>query len=162
MTRKEVKGVCDILHWRHNDHDGVSNPQPHGCLLNRLFGPDHKKTSKLCVTGLCAGKSPGLVNSPHKGPVTRKMFLFDDVIMLQLSTVCTQFSPVDRGHYLLVLWTSVVGMTEDEPSVAGHTTFNQVCKPASVDIVRDILHVTGMTRVINQHTVLDMWWIWLW
>ena len=25
------------LHWRHNDHDGVSNHQPHGCLLNRLF-----------------------------------------------------------------------------------------------------------------------------
>ena len=25
------------LHWRHNDHDGVSNHQPRGCLLNRLF-----------------------------------------------------------------------------------------------------------------------------
>ena len=41
-----------------------------------------KKTSKLRVTGLCVGKSPGPVNSPHKGPVTRKMFPFDDVIML--------------------------------------------------------------------------------
>ena len=27
------------------------------------------------------GNSPGPVNSPHKGPVTRKMFPFDDVIM---------------------------------------------------------------------------------
>ena len=27
------------LHWRHNDHDGVSNHQPRGCLLNRLFRP---------------------------------------------------------------------------------------------------------------------------
>ena len=69
------------LHWRHNDHDGVSNHQPHGCLLNRLFGRRSKKTSKIHVTGLCAGKSPGPVNSPHKGPVTRKMFTFDDVIM---------------------------------------------------------------------------------
>ena len=42
---------------------------------------DKKKTSKLRVTGLCAGNSPGPVNSPHKGPVTRKMFPFDDVIM---------------------------------------------------------------------------------
>ena len=25
------------LHWCHNDHDGVSSHQPHGCLLNRLF-----------------------------------------------------------------------------------------------------------------------------
>ena len=64
------------LQWRHNDHDGVSNHQPQGCLLNRLFGRRSKKTSKLRVTGLCAGNSPGPVNSPHKGPVTRKMFPF--------------------------------------------------------------------------------------
>ena len=72
--------VC-ALHWRQNDHDGVSNHQPHGCLLNRLFRRRSKKTSKLRVTGLCVGNSPGPVNSPHKGPVTRKMFPFDDVIM---------------------------------------------------------------------------------
>ena len=70
------------LRWRHNDHDGGSNHQPHGCLLNRLFRRKSKKTSKLRVTGLCVGKSPGPVKSPHKGPVTRKMFPFDDVIML--------------------------------------------------------------------------------
>ena len=72
------------LHWRHNDHDGVSNHQPHGCLLSRLFRRRSKKTSKLLVTGLCVGNSPGPVNSPHKGPVTRKMFPFDDVIMWKL------------------------------------------------------------------------------
>ena len=70
------------LQWRHNDHDGVSNHQPHGCLLNRLFRRRSKKISKLRFTGLCAGNSPGPVNSPHKGPVTRKMCPFDDVIML--------------------------------------------------------------------------------
>ena len=69
------------LRWRHNDHDDGSNHQPHGCLLNRLFRRKSKKTSKLRVTGLCVGNSPGPVNSPHKGPVTRKMFPFDDVIM---------------------------------------------------------------------------------
>ena len=69
------------LRWRHNDHDSVSNHQPHGCLLNRLFRRRSKKTSKLRVTGLCVGNSPGPVNSPHKGPVTRKKFPFDDVIM---------------------------------------------------------------------------------
>ena len=69
------------LHWRHNDHDGVSDHQPYGCLLNRVFRRRSKKTSKLRVTGLCVGNSPGPVNSPHKGPVTRKMFPFDDVIM---------------------------------------------------------------------------------
>ena len=43
------------LQWRHNDHNGFSNHQPHGCLLNRLFRRRSEKTSKLRVTGLCAG-----------------------------------------------------------------------------------------------------------
>ena len=64
------------LQGRHNGHDGVSNHQPYHCLLNRLFMRRSKKTSKLRVTGLCE------VNSSHKGPVTRKMFPFDDVIMM--------------------------------------------------------------------------------
>ena len=50
--------------WRHNDHAGVSNHQPHGCLLNRLFRRTSKKTSKLRVTGLCAGNSPGTGEFP--------------------------------------------------------------------------------------------------
>ena len=69
------------LRWRHNEHDCVSNHQRFDCLLNRLFMSRSKKTPKLRVTGLCVGNSPEPVNSPHKGPVTRKMFPFDDVIM---------------------------------------------------------------------------------
>ena len=46
------------LKWRHNERDGVSIHQPHDCLLNRLFRRRSKKTSNLCVTGLCAGNSP--------------------------------------------------------------------------------------------------------
>ena len=69
------------LQWRHNERDGVSTHQPHDCLLNRLFRCRSNKTSKLRVTGLCEGNSRWPVNSPHKGPVTRKMFPFDDVIM---------------------------------------------------------------------------------
>ena len=49
--------VCP-LQWRHNEHDGVSNYQPHDCLLSCLFRRRSKKTSKLRVTGLCAGNSP--------------------------------------------------------------------------------------------------------
>ena len=77
------------LQWRHNEHDSVSNHQPHGCLLNQLFRRRSKKTSKLRVTGLCVGNSPGPVNSPHKGSVTRKMFPFDDVIMTEIPTTMT-------------------------------------------------------------------------
>ena len=56
--------VYFTLRWRHNDHAGVSNHQPHGCLLNRLFRRKSKKTSKLRVTGLCAGNSPGTGEFP--------------------------------------------------------------------------------------------------
>ena len=63
--------TTDPLQWRHNERDGVSNHQHLDCLLNRLFGRGPKETIKL--------RWP--VNSPHKGPVTQKMFPFDDVIM---------------------------------------------------------------------------------
>ena len=68
------------LQWRHNEHDGASNHRRLYCLLNRLFRCRSKETSKLRVIGLCVGTSP--VNSPHKGPIARKMFPFDGVILL--------------------------------------------------------------------------------
>ena len=52
------------LQWRQNDHNGVSNHQPHHWLLNRLFRRRSKKTSKLRVTGLCVGNSPGTDEFP--------------------------------------------------------------------------------------------------
>ena len=42
----------------------TSNHQPHDCLLNRLFRCKSKKISKLRVTGLCAGNSPGTGEFP--------------------------------------------------------------------------------------------------
>ena len=47
-----------------------------------------KKTPKHRVTGLCAENSQWPVNSPHKEPLTRKMFLFDDVIMWRCIMIC--------------------------------------------------------------------------
>ena len=70
------------LHWRHNERDGVSNHRRPNGLFNRLFKPRSKKTSKLRVTGLCEGNLPVTGGFPHKGPVMRKMFQFDDVIMI--------------------------------------------------------------------------------
>ena len=46
------------LRWRYDGHDSVSNHQPRECLLNSLIKCRSKKTSKLRVTGLCAGNSP--------------------------------------------------------------------------------------------------------
>ena len=84
--KKHVSWQC-----RKNGRDGVLNHQPHDCFLNRLYRHRSKKTSKPHITGLCAGNSPGPVNSPHKWPVTQKMYLFDDVIMFYLALICDWF-----------------------------------------------------------------------
>ena len=75
--------------WHHNERDGVSNHRRLKGLLNRLFRPRSKKISKLRVTGFVKGIHRWPANSPHKGPVTRKMFPFDDVIMMQNNECCT-------------------------------------------------------------------------
>ena len=89
MITYHLIGPDDImktaLQWRHNDHNGISNNRPHSFFLTRLYMRWSKKTPKLHVTGLCEGNSPGPANSLHKGPVTRKMFPIDDVIMGQIN-----------------------------------------------------------------------------
>ena len=69
--------VWGILQLDHNECNGISNHRRLDCLLNRLIKHRSKKTSKLRVIGLCEGNPP----VTHTGPVTRKMFPFDDVIM---------------------------------------------------------------------------------
>ena len=61
---RPYRSYVEPLLWRHNGQDSVSNRQPHDCLLNRLFRRRSKKTSKLRVTGLCAGNSPGTGELP--------------------------------------------------------------------------------------------------
>ena len=71
-----------VLQWCHNGRDGISNHQRHNCLLNRLFGGRSKKTSKFRVTSLCVGDSPVTGEFPAHRASKRKMFPFDDVIMV--------------------------------------------------------------------------------
>ena len=71
--------IYTSLQWRHNERGSISNHQRFHCLLNCWLKRRSKKTSKFCITGLCAWKWP--VNFTHKGPVTWKLFPFDDVIM---------------------------------------------------------------------------------
>ena len=70
-----------VLQWSHNERDGVSHHRRLDCLLNSLFRRQSKKTSKLRDTGLCEGIYRWPVDSPHKRPVTREIFPFDDIVM---------------------------------------------------------------------------------
>ena len=77
----------DIAPWfvckypAHYERDGVSNHQPHDCLLNGLFRRRSKKTSKLHVTGLCVGNSPVTGEFPAQRASNAENVSFDDVIM---------------------------------------------------------------------------------
>ena len=69
------------LQWRHNGRDGVSNHQPHDCLLNRLFRHRSNKNIKAPRHWPLWGIHQRPVNSQHKWLVTRNFFPLDDVIM---------------------------------------------------------------------------------
>ena len=75
--------IFHSLQWRHTERDGVSNHKRFDYLLSHLFGRRSKQI-KLRVTGplVCEGIHWWPVNSPHKGPVTRKNFPFDSIILI--------------------------------------------------------------------------------
>ena len=75
-----------ILQWRHDGCDGVLNHQPRDCLLNRLFGRRSEKTSKLRVTGLCAGNSPVTGEFPAQMASNAEN---GDVVMNTSTVACT-------------------------------------------------------------------------
>ena len=62
--------------------DGVSNHQPHHCLLNRLFRRRSKKTSKLHVTGLCVENSPVTGEFPAQMVSNAENVSIDNAIMV--------------------------------------------------------------------------------
>ena len=123
------------LQWRHNELDDVSNHQPHDCLLNCIFRRRSKKTSKLRATGLFEGNSPVTGrwprNSPHKGPDTRKMFPFDDGIVLQ------QLTPVRVA-------TVIINFEKRRPSDA-----DTICIPGPYHFIRT--HSTCFHGITNKY-----------
>ena len=63
MSEGHLRGILPLL-WRHDGRGSVSDHQPHDCLLSHLFRRRPKKTSKLRITGLCAGNSSGTGEFP--------------------------------------------------------------------------------------------------
>ena len=79
-----IDGAAGVLLWCHNGRDGFSDHQHHNCLvclLNRYSSADQRKHQSSASLAFVRGIQRWPVNSPQKGPVTRKMLPFDDVIM---------------------------------------------------------------------------------
>ena len=75
-------GIHESLQWRHNECDGVSNHQPHAVYASLYSGADQRKHQSSASLAFVRGIRRWQVSSPHKGLVTRKMFPFDDIIMV--------------------------------------------------------------------------------
>ena len=137
------------LQWCHNECDGMPNHHRClNCLLNRLFRS--KKTSKLRITGLCEGNSPVVVSSPHKGPVMRKMFLFDDVLMY--CGVYLQTGMNNKSWAFFILYSG----SNDEPSLSLIARFmGPTWGPSEADrtqvgpMLAPWILLSGMTSVVT-------------
>ena len=70
------------LRWRHNDHAGVSNTSLTVVYSIVYSGVNQRKHQSSASLAFVREIHRGPVNFPHKWPVTRKMFPFDDVIMI--------------------------------------------------------------------------------
>ena len=92
------KGCYNVisLQWRHNGCDGVSNHQPHGCLSIVYWDADQREHESSVPLAFVWGIHRLPVNSPHKWPVTRKIFPSDDVIL--------QCSFIPRRPYVQSVW----------------------------------------------------------
>ena len=64
------------------EFDSVSNHRRLHCLLNRLFMRRFNKNISFESLAHVRGLHRWPVNSPHEGPITQKMFPFDDVVMI--------------------------------------------------------------------------------
>ena len=91
------------LLWCHNGRDSVSNHQPHNRLHDRSFWCRSKKTSTSASLAFVWGIHRWPVNSQCKGPVTRKMFPFDDVIMLNWMVITDVQYWLTKGTPLLFI-----------------------------------------------------------
>ena len=94
----------ESLLWCHNGRDGVSNHQPHDCLLNHSFRRIWEKTSKHRVTGLCAGNVTGEFLAQMAS--NEEIFPFDDVIM------CCRYALVSSSWLVVHLHISNRGLPD--------------------------------------------------
>ena len=93
------------LQWRHNERDVVSNHQPDDCLLNRLFRRRSKKTSKLRVSGLCAGNSP--VTSEFLAHMASNAEIVSIWWLLRQRYICALVRVSWHSHYTLFSYISM-------------------------------------------------------
>ena len=137
----KVKTICLTLQWRHNKRDGVSN--------HRCSGADQSKYQTSASLTFMRGIHRWPVNSPHKVPVTRKLFPFDDVIMVWRRPAGRQ--AITLTHVSQDVWRCITSLYLDDVYVA-------VVMAPQVVITLPWIHVNVDLRILQSrltHGVRD-------
>ena len=144
------------LQWRNNEHDGVSNHQPHDCLLVYSCAGQRKHQISASLA-LMRGIRRWPVNSPHKGPVTRKMFPSDDVIMFTMTIVpfviTCRHIPVTNRH------TEGPGRNQNPPS--RRLNLNTICPGILISIIKirrswdRLILIMGILILVSQRLHIE-------
>ena len=100
MSFANLWSCLSTLRWRQKEGNVVSNHQPHNCLLNRLV-------------------SRWSVNSPHKGPVTRKCFH----LMTSSLTIMSWFHQM---YYSWQQWKLPMQLATCVNAIAKRCEFNKI------------------------------------
>ena len=85
----KIFGYSISLPWRHNGHDGVSNHQPHDCLLNRYSGKDQRKHQSSASLAFVRGIHRDRWIPRTKGQQRGKCFHLMTSSCIQISYVYT-------------------------------------------------------------------------
>ena len=92
------------LKWRHIERDSVLNHQLRESLLNGLSDANQRNHESPASLAFVRVIHRGPVNSPHKWPVTRKMFPFDDVIMIYPALIAFCIHSKASCGQMMIYW----------------------------------------------------------
>ena len=115
------------LQWRHDGRYSVSNHRPHDCLLNRLFRRRSKKTSKLRVTGLCAGNSPGTGEFPAQmASNAENVFVWWRHHVVNMQQFRCYIPSVQSGDITRLLYTALLVVSIQWRAMSHHTRITHI------------------------------------
>ena len=141
------------LQWRHIGHNGFSNHQPHDCLLNCLFRRRSKKISKLRVTGLFAGNSPGTAQMASNAENVSIWWRHHD--LCKYDTLTTAASSVGWRVHLSRLFWFIDRNTQQIFPVIFKTSYLVL-----YDLLWNTKSFSSNTLLTPWRTSTPWWWEW--
>ena len=120
------------------------------------FSADQRKHQSSALLAFVRGIHRRPMNSPHKGPVTRKMFPFDDVIMDRM--LPCQYAPFIRLYSFLVVanWTRLTNPTNTRQISHNAPFVTEIC--THVHVMRHFMTETHVHISVTKRCIVGYGW----